>query len=279
MRLTVLGLGLIGGSIARAAASAGWSVRAWTPSGDGPRAASRHGIVAAETLAEALPDAELILLAAPPLACLRLLEELSRPDRVALARGAVITDVASTKTAIVDRARASGLRFVGGHPLAGRERSGYAASDPELFVGRPWVIIPPDPPDTDAEERVEALALACGARVFPLSAAAHDEAVAAISHLPLLLSAALAESVSESAEWPVARELAAGGWASMTRLARGEPEMGAGILATNGAAVAERLDDLRAVLESWARDLRAGDPDAIRARLAAARAALGDDAG
>ena len=91
----------------------------------------------------------------------------------------------------------------------------------------------------------------CGAWPVELDAAAHDQAVAAISHLPLVASLALAEAALESADWTVARQLAAQGWRDMTRLARGDPAMGGGMLATNAAAVAERLRDLRAALDEW----------------------------
>jgi prephenate dehydrogenase len=128
---------------------------------------------------------------------------------------------------------------------------------------------------------VIAVATACGAKVVRLGAAEHDAAVAAISHLPLVVAAALVEAIGGAPDWPAARSLAAGGWASMTRLARGDVEMGAGILATNGPAVADRLRDLRRVLDGWQTELDTGSPDAdrLRDRLAAARRRLeADDA-
>jgi len=270
----MLGLGLIGGSVARAASAAGWEVRAWTPSGVGPARAATDGIEPAGTPAEAVRGAELLVLAAPPLACLDLLDRLAAEDRDALG-DAVVTDVASTKVAIVERARARDVRFVGGHPLAGRETTGYDTSDPGLFVDRPWVIVPTDPADAEAEARVESLVAICGAVPRRMTAQEHDRAVAGISHLPLLLSAALAETVAVAPDWDVARELAAGGWAGMTRLARGDPAMGAGILATNRDEVFERLALIRATLESWAADLAAPDVDErVERRLTRARELL-----
>jgi prephenate dehydrogenase len=107
-----------------------------------------------------------------------------------------------------------------------------------------------------------------------LTATEHDAAVAAISHLPLVVSAALVEAMTGLPDWPVARGLAAGGWAGMTRLAGGDPTMGAGILATNGAATADRLRALRVVIDEWLVLLGdgPGDPELLRARLAAVRA-------
>jgi prephenate dehydrogenase len=144
-------------------------------------------------------------------------------------------------------------------------------------MGRPWVVC--EAPGTAVVER---LARDAGARPVRMTAEDHDAAVAAISHLPLVLSAALVEAIAgrdatDTAADP--RRLAASGWASMTRLARGDPEMGAGILATNGDEVARRLHDVRDVIDGWIRVLEADDPDAgeIRARLTAARDALGQD--
>jgi len=282
VRIAFLGLGLIGGSIARAIherAGPGWSAAAWTPRGTGPGTAHRAGVIAtaAPGVEAAITGADLVVLAAPPLECLELLEALAGPLRASLARDAVITDVASTKGLIVDRAAALGLRFVGGHPMAGRETTGFEAADAALFLGRPWVVVPSA--DEAAEERVEALARACGAVPLRMEAREHDRLVAAVSHLPLVLSAALVEAVAGTPEaprgdWHRAAALAAGGWEGMTRLARGDTEMGTGIALTNAAAVGARLRDLRRVLDEWLALLEApGGPDAtaIRDRLAAAR--------
>jgi prephenate dehydrogenase len=275
MQIAFLGLGQIGGSIARAASAAGLATRvaAWSPTGAGPGAATADGIVAAATAADAIRGADLIVLAAPPLACLGLRDELAGPLAAAIGPDAVITDVASTKAVLVERARSHGLRFVGGHPMAGRETAGYSAADPDLFRERPWVIVAAEPADPAADRRVIELATACGAHPLIVSASAHDAAVAAISHLPLVLSAALVESTVASSDWPLAAELAATGWASMTRLARGDPAMGAGILATNGSATAERLRAFRSVLDQWLDLLGAGaiDAETVRDRLEAAR--------
>ncbi|MDQ3128192.1 MAG: prephenate dehydrogenase/arogenate dehydrogenase family protein, partial [Chloroflexota bacterium] len=223
MHIAFLGLGLIGGSVARAASRAGYATRvtAWTPDGSGPRAAMADGIEGSASAGEAIRGADLIVLAAPPLACLGLLDDLAGPLARDLAHGAVATDVTSTKSVIVDRARVNGLRFVGGHPMAGREASGYGAADSDLFRGRPWVMVPAEPNDTAADDRVAGLAAACGARPVRMSAPDHDSAVAAISHLPLVVSAALVEAMTGRTDWPASSSLAAGGWASMTRLAQG----------------------------------------------------------
>jgi prephenate dehydrogenase len=289
VHVTFLGLGLIGGSMALALRDAGgWTAAAWSPSGAGPARALASGVVdaAPSTLAAALADADLVVLAAPPTACLALLDRLRDEAREALPRAAVVTDVASTKGRITARAIEGRLRFVGGHPMAGRETSGFGAATADLFVGRPWVVVPGDPADAVAIERVETLVRATGARPVRMDAAAHDVAVAAISHLPLVAAAALVEAVAGAAgeaspsDWPAAAALAASGWRDATRLARGNAEMGAGIAATNAAALAARLRAYRDRLDAWIALLDATGPDglpdeaAIRARLEAARTRL-----
>lgn len=291
MHVTFLGLGLIGGSVALALREAGGpTAAAWSPTGAGPAQALAFGIVdaAPATLEEALAGADLVVLAAPPTACLALLDRLAGPARRALPPDGVVTDVASTKALIVERAGSLGLRFVGGHPMAGRETSGFGAASPTLFVGRPWVVVPGDPADSAAIDRVEELARAVGAIPVRMNAAAHDAAVAMISHLPLLAAAALVEAAAglpgapPLAEWPAAAALAASGWRDATRLARGDPTMGAGIAATNATALAARLRAYREQLDAWLALLEARGPDglpdeaAIRERLAAARDRLGD---
>jgi prephenate dehydrogenase len=285
MRVAILGFGLIGGSLARALAEApdrdAWSVAAWSPTGNGPRRAADDGVIAqaASAPAEALDGAHLVVLAAPPTATLTLIDRLADGLREALEPGAVVTDVASTKGAIVAAATERGLRFVGGHPMAGRETSGYGAANPDLFSERPWVVVPTDPDDAAAIVAVETLAVATGARPIRMGPAEHDVAVAAISHLPLVVAAALVESVAASDEWAAARDLAASGWRDTTRLARGDVAMGAGIAATNAPAIAAHLRRFRVVIDGWLADLeRPGGPDeaALAERLTAARERLGD---
>lgn len=285
MRLTLIGLGLIGGSIARAikggpAHSTFTEISAWSPTGRGPAAAAAAGIVdrAATSLAGAVEGADLVVLAADPIGCLDLLGRLAELGSPRAA--ATITDVASTKARIVARADALGLAFVGGHPMAGLETSGFGASRPDLFVDRPWVLCPGSAARPEDLERVEALVAACGARVQRLDPGAHDRAVAAISHLPLAVAASLVDANAAADDWPLARALAAGGWASATRLARGDPSMGAGIAATNAAELARRIRALRAELDAWLAALErtpddpAATADRIRTRLDAARRAL-----
>ena len=202
-----------------------------------------------------MAGAELVVLAGPPLACADLLRRLGSDLRASLEPGATVTDVASTKGVLVAIARAAGIPYVGGHPMAGRETSGFAAADAGLFRGRPWVICEPVAGGDPA--RVRALALACGARPVELDAETHDRLVAAISHLPLITSVALVEAVAGTSRGrgsrtgPRRRRSRPPGWRDTTRLARGDVTMGAEIAVTNAAALAVRLRAYRDRIDEW----------------------------
>lgn len=253
---------------------------AWSPSSAGPAAALREGVIdeAPGRIEDALAGADLVVLGAPPLETLTLVEQLGTELRQHLASTAVVTDLASTKAAVVGAADRAGLPFVGGHPMAGREAAGYGHASAELFADRPWVLVPGVAADDAAIRRVEWLVTACGARPVRMDAATHDAAAAAISHLPLVVAAALAEAVagaaSERPGWPAAAALAATGWRDMTRLARGDARMGAGIAATNADAIVAGLREVRAVIDTWIEALGSGggpNAAAVEARFQAVR--------
>ena len=258
MRLAILGFGLIGGSVALSLAArerGKWQVTAWSPTLSGPRRALSRGVVAAvapdpET---AVASSDLVLLAATPVGNLALVE---RVGRVLAGTDTTVSDVSSTQSEIARRAAAvEGLHFVGGHPMSGRERRGYGAATPDLFEGRTWAVVPSPASRPVDVERVRRLAKACGSRPLELDAETHDRAVGGVSHLPLLTSVALGEAVVASDAWPVARQLAAQGWRDTTRLARGDPQLGGGIIATNAGHLADWLRSYRAVLDGWQRTL------------------------
>ncbi len=293
MRISIIGFGLIGGSVARALAArdAGrWHVTAWSRSQDGPREALADGVVdaVAPTVQDAVADADLVLLAASPLANLELLRTLG-PGIAA--SGATVFDVTSSQAALA-RAAAGvpGLRHVGGHPMAGIEATGYAFARADLFADRPWIVLPSPSSGPEDLERAHALIAACGAHPLTLEPPEHDRLVAAISHLPLVVAAALAESVTTADSWADAARLAAGGWRDTTRVARGDPDLGVGMIALNRDEVLAWLDRFAATLASW-RDqvasLSAGVPPApdaedvrvLRERLARVRAALVEHGG
>jgi prephenate dehydrogenase len=166
--------------------------------------------------------------------------------------GKVVTDMASTKVAVMGWAAEAGVAMVGGHPMAGRETSGIDAADPALFRGAPWIL-------TADEPRVTRLVDEAGAHPIVMSAEDHDRLVSGVSHAAFLLSVAYVLSVSRRADWPDASRVAASGFRDMSRLAAGDPEMYAAIAATNRDQVLDQLDEIAATLARLRRHLEAGD--------------------
>jgi prephenate dehydrogenase len=246
--VAIAGLGLIGGSLAKALTEAGYRVIGVdTPARS--RAARSAGALAgtAPSIAAAACAADVLVLAAPPAANLRLLRQAAR---VAPA-GLVITDVSSVKRPIGALARRLRLvRFVGGHPMAGRERSGFAASSADLFRGCPWILAP----SAAGPRRVVArLARAVGARPVVVAEDAHDRAMAYLSHLPQVVAWALSSAARRD---PVASRLlrlAGPGFRDMTRLAASPRALWREVLAQNAAEVARARKDLLRALRPGSR--------------------------
>jgi prephenate dehydrogenase len=234
--VTVVGLGLVGGSLARALTAAGHRVRGVDRQ---PVLRQARRAAAVETTAARLDVAaatDLVVLATPPVASRALLARLARAGRP----GLVVTDVGSVKAPIVGDARRLRLRsFVGGHPMAGTERQGFAASRAGLFRGAAWWIVPAT--DPRATRLVRRLVREVGARPLAIAAADHDRVVAFLSHVPQVASWSLLEAARRD---PVARRhlAAAGpGFRDMTRLARSPAALWREILAENRREVARAL--------------------------------------
>lgn len=219
----MLGLGLIGGSILRAAAGAGREVFGYNRSRDGAAGARAAGFDATTDLKAALNRAAaadaLVVLAVPMPALGRILSHIAD-----FAPECPLTDVTSVKTAVLEAVTGAGLltRFVGGHPMTGTAESGWAAGYAGLFNRAPWVVSVDDYVDPGVWSMVATLALDCGAHVVPAKSDDHDAAAAAISHLPHLLAEALAITASEV---PLAFALAAGSFRDATRVAGTAPDL------------------------------------------------------
>src|ERR1700739_4881465 len=219
----VVGLGLIGGSVLRAAAGTGREAFGYNRSVEAVQAARFDGFDVTPRLDEALNLAAernaLIVLAVPAPALPILLPYLRD-----MAPGNPITDVISVKTAVLEEIQKVGLEanFVGGHPMAGSTDSGWSAGDAGLFVGAPWVVAVDDHVDPHCFTTATELALDCGAIVVPARSDDHDAAAAAISNLPHLVAEAVAITAGEV---PLAFALAAGSFRDVTRVAATTPEL------------------------------------------------------
>ena len=277
--ICVIGIGLIGGSMAaacRALADAPM-VLGIDADPDTVEAAVELGVVdeaAVTGSARAMEwisagGADLVVLATPASSAsdwLRVLGESGFDG--------VVTDVASTKAGVVAAARkhlGDVSRFVGGHPMAGSERSGVRAARPDLFDGAYWLLTPAADTDADAYRGVHALVSAMGARVVSVDAKRHDEAVAVVSHVPHVAAAALCDVAgAHSGEGGELLRLAAGGFKDTTRIAAGSPELWTGICLDNADALAAALRELRLSLGEFEAMVRGGDADSIHAWLESA---------
>jgi prephenate dehydrogenase len=239
----IVGTGLIGASLGIALSRKGFRVSLSDPSPTAERLARDLG---AGELAVAMPGSpDLVVVAAPPdVAADVVLAELARwPD-------AVVTDVASVKQAVADAVRGAGgdlSRYVGSHPLAGRERSGAMAARGDLFEGRAWVIVPTPQTRPDAVEAVRTIAQAVGSAVSVMEAHEHDAAVAVVSHVPQVAASLVASRLRDLSDPAVA--LAGQGLRDVTRIAASDPRLWTQILAGNAGAVHDVLRQLRADLD------------------------------
>lgn len=281
-RVAILGLGLMGGSLGLALKRA-WAGSVIAGYDTAPGVAEQARALSAidqpcASIAEALNAADLVIIAAPTLAARELLHAIGA-GWAALADAAIVTDVCSVKAPVIAWARAAlpqPERFVGGHPMCGSERAGITAASADLYIGARWVITPTPETEPETLGRVKALARAVGARPLLMDAAAHDDTVAAVSHLPLAVAAALAGALAEEPDWPAAAKLAAGGYRDTTRVAAGDPIMGRDMLLVNRARILARLDAFSARLERLRAALASGDAAAVEALLRAASRARRD---
>ncbi|PMS19496.1 prephenate dehydrogenase/arogenate dehydrogenase family protein [Trinickia dabaoshanensis] len=284
-KLVIFGVGLIGGSLARALRERSGAARGSRIVGVGRTRASAErarelGVVDDiasldddTELAAALAGADLVLVAAPVAQTQPLLARIAP----FLEARTIVTDAGSTKSDVVAAARAAlGERvsqFVPGHPIAGRESSGVEAALPDLYVGRNVVLCPLPENRPEDVARIDALWRAGGALVSTMSHEQHDRVFAAVSHLPHLLSFALVERILSAPDAALKFSFAAGGFRDFTRIAASSPEMWRDVCLANRDALVEELDGYTAVLAMLRAAIVAGDGAALEAVFARSREA------
>ncbi|OZD43107.1 prephenate dehydrogenase [Rhodococcus sp. 15-725-2-2b] len=258
----VLGLGLIGGSILRAAHDAGRPVWGWNRSADAIAGALADGYDVGTDLVAALSRAAaqdaLIVVAVPMPAVESILTAVAEH-----APTAPLTDVVSVKAEMAAAVEAQGLqaRYVGGHPMAGTNHSGWSATDPTLFADAVWVVSTDPGVDADVWVRVARLALDCGSVVVPAESVEHDRAVARISHLPHVLAETLA--IVGAAGGPLALGLAAGSFRDGTRVASSSPNLVRAMTEGNAAALRTALDEALDALTAAREELDEGSTKSL----------------
>lgn len=262
-RLCIIGVGLIGGSLARAARRAG-ACREVVGAGRNEaqlRKAVELGVVDrySTRIAEAVAGADMVVLAVP----LGAMEETLRQMAGHLMPGTVITDVGSAKGSVVAAARAVfgevPANLVPGHPIAGTERSGVEASFAELFEGRRVILTPLAETDPQALRKVRDLWEAAGAEVVDMGVEHHDEVLAATSHLPHLLAFALVDTLARMDEGEEIFRYSAGGFRDFTRIASSDPVMWRDICLANHEAIVAMLGRYIAALEQLSGAVREAD--------------------
>lgn len=252
-RIAISGTGLIGASIGLGLGRVGWTVSGWDPNPVTLEHATTLLAIheTAASFAElAAGPVDVLVLAGPPSAVIEQAAE--------LVTDALVLDVAGIKHAVVDAARPA--RFVGTHPMAGREVTGPRGASPSLFRGATWVVVS-DGATEDDLAATEAILGELGAETIRMTAAEHDAAVAMISHLPQVLAAAL---VNEAADRTNALDLAAGSFRDLTRVAASDPDLWVDLLGNNSVEVRAAIDDLLSRLDRVSAALEDGDSDEIR---------------
>jgi len=270
--VVIVGVGLVGGSLGLALRSIADPphVIGIEPDAEARQWAVENGVVG-EAFAPDSPHvdallgpggADLVVLATPVQHAVAWLGRLG-----GLGYDGVVTDVASTKSAIflvAEMSLGEGATFIGGHPMAGSERSGVRAASADLFRGAYYVLTPSVRTNPDAYRRLHSLVTATGARVIAIRPEQHDEAVAAVSHVPHVAAAALTNLAAERADTgeDVLR-LAAGGFKDMTRIAAGSPELWTGIVLDNRDALVRGLREYSELLMRFAGLVDSGDAEGI----------------
>ncbi len=263
MRVAIIGLGLIGGSIGLGLKKADKSDCEVVGYVRRPEAASlavnMDMVDRVETsLEDTVKKAEMVIVATPVLVIKEILSQISG----SLPHGCIVTDTASTKVQVMKWAEdllPPTVDFVGGHPMAGKETYGMKAAEADLFQGSVYCLTPAKKASSQVVDKVVNMVKKLGAVPFFIDAQEHDELVAGISHLPFLLSAALVTSTASEPSWEKMRKLAASGYRDVTRLASGSPEVNAQICLTNQQAILHWLDRYIDELQRYRHLVNLGD--------------------
>ncbi len=245
----IVGLGLIGGSLGLDMRALGWSVQGLVHrTATAERALERGLVDAVSTDPACLSSCDLVVLSLP-------IPALLAPESTlleAISESAVVTDVGSVKQPVLEVWRSLHPRFVASHPMAGTASAGVEAGQAGLFRGRPWIATPEAGTDPTAVEVVRTLAHDLGSQWHTASAEQHDQAVALISHMPVLVSAALLRTAGDERDPEIrqlAQSLASSGFADSTRIGGGNPDLGVAMASSNSAAVLKALAAYRWSLE------------------------------
>lgn len=270
----IIGLGLIGGSLAlaiRRARPGEFRVLGYTRTVANVEKASRMGIVdeIVDSPGSAATGADLVIVATP----ISTVRDVFQQIVGSLPTGCIITDVCSTKTEVMKWAEESlpqDVSFVGGHPMAGKETSGVEAAEVGLFDGCTYCLVSGKGASSESLQWMTDFVQSIGAKPLVISASEHDEFVAGVSHLPFFVAAALVSATSSSPGWSQMSRLAASGYRDITRLASQNPQLGRDMCLTNQSNILHWIDTFVEELGRF-RDTIATDPKAVESMLTDAK--------
>ena len=269
MRISIIGLGLVGGSIGLALKRTNWEGVELIGYTRRQEAASRalelKAVDSIETsLKAAVEGTDLVVIATPVMVIKEILQHIAPNIR----SQCVITDTASTKSQVMEWAKISlppEVSFIGGHPMAGKEASGIESAEAELFHGCTYCLCPSPNATPEAVHMATILVERIGAKPLLIDAWEHDNLVAGTSHLPILLSAALVSATTNNPSWPRMSPLAASGYRDLTRLASGNPKMNSDICLTNQEPIVHWIDAFTKELGDFRRLIIEGSYDLEKA--------------
>ena len=276
MRIGIIGLGLIGGSIGLALKQADWQgaeVIGYVRRQEIGSLALKLGAVdkVESNLRDVVRGADIVIIATPVLTVKDIFVQIAHD----LPNGSIVTDTASTKMQVMRWAEEllpSRISFVGGHPMAGKEVQGIEAAEADLFNNCIYCLTPLPQAKPSAMQTVEDMVKTLGAVHLVIGAQEHDRLVAGISHLPLLLSVALVSATTKDDSWQQMSRLAASGYRDLTRLASGNPKVSADICLSNQAAIVSWIDTFIVELQRL-RKMVTDETDEIEKALALANEA------
>ncbi len=279
LRVGVIGAGLIGGSVCRALRQAGHrDIVVFSPSPSTRAQVSIGGFEVVDTVESVVAACDILFVCVPMGVQHEVMEQVAAAIRSSGNTGIIVTDAASVKgQPALDAARliaSAGAVFVPGHPMAGTEESGYSASTADLFDGATWVLCP-EGAAVDKVLAVMEVVLATGARVSLIDSAAHDAAVASISHLPYALAGTLVNVLPQGDDLALALRLAAGSFRDGSRVAGSEPWLSASMATFNAAHLIPRIDDAVGALEGLRDALARNDGAAVLAFFESAHSVRG----
>jgi prephenate dehydrogenase len=273
-KVTIIGVGLIGGSLAKVLKGKKLA-KEITGAGRGRKTlelALSIGVIdrMGQVLSQAVEDADLVVLASPVGAFERIVAEVASK----LKKGAILTDVGSVKGSLVKRIEAalpSGVHYVPGHPIAGKEKHGVAEASEALFRGAKCILTPTTKTDSKALEAVKALWSAAGANVVLMDADAHDHIFAAVSHLPHAAAFAMVNTVAEfSSGSDNYISFSGAGFRDFTRIAASSPEMWRDVCLLNGKNIIEMIEQFQLALDNIKNAIERRDADKLDALFHAA---------